>query len=184
MQAQLGLFGAKFCCVNVVVLKRWWCQIWWHHIKQCHASRGLMSIASWDRPRLTMSRCGQQRLFWRERCLRAAVVYETHTRVAFLLSAASCSFLWSCHPPVSFKNKWISGKTPDWCCDVAFPVTLSPPPPSPLLLLFLLRGLLVLWGKAKTWLRCLPRLPTTGIVKVAQDGHLDNQVPWSQLAGG
>ena len=46
----------------------------------------------------------------RERRLRAAVVYETHTRVAFLLSAASCSFLWSCHPPVSFKKKWISGK--------------------------------------------------------------------------
>ena len=46
----------------------------------------------------------------RERCLRAAVVYETHTRVAFLLSAASCSFLWSCHPPVSFKTSGSLGK--------------------------------------------------------------------------
>ena len=76
-----SLFGAKFCCVNVVVLKRRWCQIWWHHIKQCHASRGLMSIASWGRLRLTMSRCGQQRLFWREKDASEQQWCTRHTHV-------------------------------------------------------------------------------------------------------
>ena len=71
---------------------------------------GLMSIASWDRLRLTMSRCGQQRLFWRERDASEQQWCTRHTRVAFLLSAASCSFLWSCHPPVSFKTSGSRGK--------------------------------------------------------------------------